>query len=204
MSFHLQCEGGIIKLRSQTMLAEALRHLLKTHDGKVQVDELPQLFQQEFGHLSIIKEDAKIHEWISGSGTILSNACQVVHLNNNQWLVWAPGAYNYPSRTIATMPVYSQPGLMAVPSTAASGSTILSPAGITNDNSHILNEHNSISSCSVIDRPIEVSPPPGKKVASGTKKKNMAIKFPSASTMKAKEDVVKEEDIPPLIDFSSD
>ena len=199
MSFHPQCEGGIIKLRSQTMLAEALRHLLKLHNGKVQVDELPQLFQQVFGHLPIIMEDVKIHEWISGSGTILSNACQVVHLNNNQWLVWAPGAYNYPTRTIATIPVYTQPGLSAIPSTAAIGTTTLSPAGITNDNSHILNEHNSISSCSVIDRPIVVSPSPGKKMASGTKKKNIAIKFPSASTMK-----VKEEDIPPLIDFSSD
>ena len=80
------------------MLAESLRHLLSVNNGKLQLTQLPQLFRQAFGHLPVVVEDAKIQDWISGSSnsSILSNASQVVHLNNNQWLVWVPGAYRHP------------------------------------------------------------------------------------------------------------
>lgn len=169
------------------MLAESLRHLLSIHNGKIQLVQLPQLFNQAFSHLSVIMEDTKIQEWISGNGSILSNASQVVHLNNNQWLVWAPGAYSYPTRTISMRPMYSlSPSVMNVPTGISSVAT-----AVTNDNAHILHGHENIRSCSGTGL---TTVSPGKKVTTGgTKKKNMAIKFPSASTLKAK------EDIPPLI-----
>ena len=182
------------------MLAESLRHLLSVNNGKLQLTELPQLFRQAFGHLPVIMEDAKIQDWISGSSSsnILSNASQVVHLNNNQWLVWAPGAYQYPTRIISMRHVYSHPpSIMTVPGVAMTTTS----TGASNDNAHILHEHDRISSSSNVDgaRPTAaVLPPNSKKVAGGAKKKNMAIKFPSASMIKEK------EDIPPLIDFSND
>ena len=74
-------------------------------------------------------------------------------------------------------------------------------AGATNDNAHILHGHDHISGSSNADGTgltAAVSPSNGKKVAGGAKKKNMAIKFPSASMIKAK------EDIPPLIESSND
>ena len=177
------------------MLAESLRHLLSVYKGKLQLTQLPQLFHQAFGHLPVIMEDAKIQEWISANGNILSNASQVVHLNNNQWLVWAPGAYPYPSRTISTRHVYSHPPpIVTVPD-------VTTTAGATNSNTHILHGHQHISSYSIADdgtrMATAVSPTP-KKVTGGAKKKNMAIKFPSASMIKTK------EDIPPLIEFSND
>ena len=72
--------------------------------------------------------------------------------------------------------------------------------GASNDNAHILHGHEHITSSSNVDgtRPTAVLPSNGKKVAGGAKKKNMAIKFPSASMIMAK------EDIPALIESSND
>lgn len=177
------------------MLAESLRHLLSINNGKVQLDQLPELFRQTFGHLPIIMDDTKIQEWIA-SNNILSVASQVVHLNNNRWLVWAPGAYQYPARGIRQ--AYSSSPLMVGPSQQVT--TVFT----INDNPHILHGHASISSGSISGtdstRLTASSPPsPAKRLSSGgTKRKNMAIKFPSASMIK------KKEDIPPLIESSND
>lgn len=168
-------DGGVLKLRSPAMLTELLRHLLTINSGKIRLDQLPQLFQQTFGHLPVIMEDVKIKDYIGGSN-ILSVASQVVHLNNNQWLVWAPGAYRYPTRTVAMRHVYSHP-----PSMMAPVPTTSSAAAVTNDNNtHILHGNDSISNSKTVDRSVVVSPSHGKK-GSGGVKKNMAIKFPSAS-----------------------
>ena len=174
------------------MLTELLRHLLTIHNGKIQLDQLPQLFTQTFGHLAIT-EDSKIKEWISGNN-ILSVASQVVHLNNNQWLVWAPGAYPYPTRTGRDRDMHSHvPLVMAVPTASSS-------AMVTNDNSHILHGHGSIGNISSTDstRSSVLSPSHGRKTPGGGSKKNMAIKFPSASMNKPR------EDIPPLLESSND
>lgn len=182
------------------MLAESLRHLLSVNNGKLQLTQLPQLFRQAFGHLPVVMEDTKIQDWISSSSnnSILSNASQVVHLNNNQWLVWAPGAYRYPSRTIGKRHLYScPPSTMTLP-----GVTVTTTSSrASNDNAHILHGHEHISSSSNVDGSrltAAVLPSNGKKVAGGAKKKNMAIKFPSASMIMAK------EDIPALIESSND
>lgn len=173
------------------MLTESLRHLLSTNMGKILLDKLAQLFHQTFGHLAVVIEDTKIQEWIR-SGNILSVASQVVHLNNNKWLVWAPGAYQYPRRRTITRPL--QDHVMMTGPTATV--TTWSFPAATDDNLHILHGHNSISSSSVANsnRPTtSLSASHGKRISSGMKK-NMAIKFPSAATtVKAK------EDIPPLV-----
>lgn len=175
------------------MLIESLRHLLTVHKGKIQLDRLPQLFQQTFGHLAVT-EDGKIKEWISSSN-ILSVASQVVHLNNNQWLVWAPGAYPYPTRSVCDRDMHSHvPLVMVVP-------TALSFAAVTNDNSHILHGHGPIGNVSSTDSTrltTVLSPSHGRKTPGGSSKKNMAIKFPSFSVNKP------HEDIPPLLESSND
>lgn len=176
------------------MLAESLRYLLSIHNGKVPVDQLSQLFQQAFKHLPVIMEDAKIQEWISNNN-ILSMASQVVHLNNNKWLVWAPGAYQYPTRTVSARPTYSHPPPLRVVST---DKVVTSSPAITNDDTHILHGNQSISSSSntdVVRQTVSSSPLHGKRLP-GSMKKNIAIKFPSASVTKAK-------DIPVLLNESS-
>ena len=176
-------------MKSPAMLTESLRHLLTINNGKIQLDQLPQLFNQAFSHLPIIMEDTKLREWIGGNN-ILSVASQVVHLNNNQWLVWAPGAYPYPRSIVSDRDMYSYvPLVMAVP-------TVSSSAVVTHDNSHILHGHGSIGNISTDStRPTVLSPSHGRKTSGGTKKKNMAIKFPSAKP---------QEDIPPLLESSND
>lgn len=173
------------------MLTESLRHLLSVHNGKLELDQLPQLFHQAFGHLPDMVEDSKIQEWMSGTN-ILSVASQVVHLNNNRWLVWAPGAYQYPLRTttVSARLMYNHPPSVMLPT-----NTVSSFVSVTNENSHILHGYGSISSSSSVGT---VTSPSQSKRVPGSMKKNMAIKFPSPSIIKAK------EVIPPLVESSND
>jgi len=141
-------------------------------------------------------EDAKIQEWISHNN-ILSVASQVVHLNNNKWLVWAPGAYQYPSRTVIAS-LFNHPPPHPLMALSTNKVVTSSSSAATDDNIHILHGNQSISSSSYTDgvRLTAKSPLHGKRLPGGMKK-NMAIKFPSASMMKTK------EDIPPLLNESS-
>ena len=163
------------------MFTESLRHLLTLYDGKLQLDQLPDLFKQSFGQQGLIAEDTKIQEWLT-KGSVLSVASQVVHLNNNQWIVWAPGAYKYPRRhniqTISQHLPVSDKGRFA-------GSHVVTLPSAVNDYSHILHGNQvTMDSSSSSKLPITLSPSPGKKAGSGRMK--MAIKFPSP---RAKDDL---------------
>lgn len=163
------------------MFTESLRHLLTLYDGKLQLDQLPNLFKQTFGQQGLIAEDTKIQELLA-KGNILSVASQVVHLNNNQWIVWAPGAYKYPRRH--NIQCVSQ-HLPAADKGRLAGSHIVTSLSAVSDYSHILHGNqvkNDSSSGSKL--PPTLSPSPGKKSGGGRMK--MAIKFPSP---RAKDDL---------------
>jgi len=170
-----------LKLKSQALFTESLRHLLTLYDGKLQLDQLPNLFRQTFGQQGLIAEDSKIQEWLS-KGNVLSVASQVVHLNNNQWIVWAPGAYKYPRRH----------NIQSADKGRLAGSHIGTLSPVVSNHSHILHGNQVVTDSSKL--PATLSPSPGKKAGSGRMK--MAIKFPSPRA---------KDDLPPtLIDLDEE
>jgi len=173
----LQNDGGVLKLKSQALFTESLRHLLTIHGGKLQMDELPNLFEKTFGKMGMIADDNKIREWLT-KGNILSVASQVVHLNNNKWIVWAPGAYKYPRRyNLRSM---SQ----TVPDKSLAGRHVATIPSAVDNHSHILHGNTVFTdSSNSSNLPTTSSPSPGKKTSGRMK---MAIKFPSP---RAKDDV---------------
>ena len=109
-------EGRAV-LKEVTLFAEQLRFLLTRNDGRLLLDDLPDLYKTTFGP----PPDTQGKDWLGTK--LIQYAPHVVNITGQRWVIWAPAGRPYPSRHHSKLSLSPPTGFVSCGQHMAAGSS---------------------------------------------------------------------------------
>ena len=98
---YVQVTDGRAVLKDVTLFGEQLRFLLARNDGRLLLDDLPDLYKSTFGS----PPGPQDKDWLGKK--LIQYAPHVVNLTGQKWVIWAPAGRPYPSRPHSKLDPYT-------------------------------------------------------------------------------------------------